>query len=226
MADSARGPAPDGAGFHATFGVILARGVVPLYFALGAVLKLVDASATHLPPALIKLAGWMGLDLMYLFHLSIGVELAVAGAAVIMARLARPLGLLLLGIFLPILIAGVAMGSTSCGCFGAVSVPPMVTLVIDGLLFGLLWFFGGRAPSLAWKRELRTIPVVLAGLWGGGQFHGRLRRRRGLDRGRRDRRGRTGLGRRAARRGILPAGLLRLDRSTLVRCQDRWLDRG
>jgi hypothetical protein len=165
MAVSVREPARDMTGFAAAFGVILARGVVPLYFALGAVLKLVDASASHLPPALIKLAGWAGLDLMYLFHLSIGVELAVAGTMVVVARLARPLGLVLLGFFLPILVAGVAMGSASCGCFGAVAVPPAVTLVIDGLLFGLLWFFGAKAPSLAWRSEIRTAPVILAGLW-------------------------------------------------------------
>lgn len=160
-----RNQQPDGSGFGAAFGVILARVVVPAYFALGAVLKLVDASPSHLPPALIKAAGWAGVDLLYLFHLSIGIELAVAGVMVISARLARPVGLVLLGLFVPILVAGVAMGSASCGCFGAVSVPPLVTLVVDAGLLVMLWLFGGRAPSLAWRRELPALSTVLAGLF-------------------------------------------------------------
>ncbi len=131
------------------------RIVVPFYFALGAVLKLMDTSATHLPAALVKWVGAFDINLMYVFRLSIAGELAVAGVMVLVPRLARPVGLFLLGVFLPILIGDLALGASSCGCFGAVQVPPWVTLVIDGGLFLGLWWFGRQAPSLALKKSCR-----------------------------------------------------------------------
>ncbi len=148
-----------------TIGVALARVVVPLYFGLGGVLKIIDASPTDLPAALIKWAGAGGVDLLYLLRLSIASELAVAGLMVLVPRLARPIGLFLLGLFLPVLIGDLMLGSSSCGCFGAVSVSPWVTLVIDGGLFAGLWYFGGKAASLRVEKILPTLPVVVAGLW-------------------------------------------------------------
>ncbi len=146
-------------------GIILARFVVPLYFTLGAVMKMIDASPTHLPAALIKASGAVGIDLMYLLQLSIAGELAVAGLMVLVPRLARPVGLFLLGAFLPVLIGDLALGASSCGCFGAVAIPPWITLIVDGGLFLGLWYFGRKAPSLRVERILPTFPVVLAGCW-------------------------------------------------------------
>ncbi|MEN8163890.1 MAG: hypothetical protein ABFS37_07160 [Acidobacteriota bacterium] len=146
-------------------GVALARVVVPLYFGLGGVLKIIDASPTHLPAALIKWVGEGGVDLLYMLRLSIAGELAVAGLMVLVPRLARPIGLFLLGLFLPVLVGDLMLGASSCGCFGAVAVSPWVTLVIDGGLFAGLWYFGGKAPSLRVEKILPTLPVVVAGLW-------------------------------------------------------------
>jgi hypothetical protein len=154
-----------GSSLEASIGVVLARIVVPLYFAVGGVLKIIDASPTHLPTALIKLAGAGGLDLMYVLRLSVAGELAVAGVMVLVPRLARPIGLFLLGIFLPILIGDLMLGASSCGCFGAVAVPPWITLVMDGGLFAGLWYFGGKAASLRVDKVVPTLPVVFAGLW-------------------------------------------------------------
>ncbi|MCD4747932.1 MAG: hypothetical protein K8R59_01050, partial [Thermoanaerobaculales bacterium] len=47
----------------ALLGMAFARVLVPLYFLAGAVLKIIDASPTHLPTALIKWAGAAGIDL-------------------------------------------------------------------------------------------------------------------------------------------------------------------
>lgn len=146
-------------------GVALARVVVPLYFAFGGVAKIIDASPADLPVALIKWAGAGGVDLLYLLRLSIAGELAVAGLMVLVPRLARPIGLFLLGIFLPVLIGDLMLGASSCGCFGAVAVPPWVTLVIDGGLFAGLWYFGGKDASLRVAKTLPTLAVVVAGLW-------------------------------------------------------------
>lgn len=148
-----------------TIGVVLARVIVPLYFGLGGILKIVDASPTHLPAVLIKWAGAGGIDLLYLLRLSIAGELAVAGLMVLVPRLARPVGLALLGLFLPVLIGDLMLGASSCGCFGAVAVSPWVTLVIDGGLLIGLWYFGGKAASLRVSGILPTIPIVIAGLW-------------------------------------------------------------
>lgn len=154
-----------GSSLGVSIGVVLARVIIPLYFGLGAVLKMVDASPTHLPAALIKWTGSAGVDLLYLFRLSIAGELAIVGLMVLVPRLARPAGLFLLGIFLPVLIGDLMLGASSCGCFGAVAVSPWVTLVIDGGLFAGLWYFGGKAPSLRVEKVLPTLPIVLAGLW-------------------------------------------------------------
>jgi hypothetical protein len=67
--------------------------------------------------------------------------------------------------FLPVLIGDVALGASSCGCFGAVEVHPGITLAMDlGFLLGL-WLLGRRAPSLAMTPAVPTLQVVAAGLW-------------------------------------------------------------
>ncbi|MCK5378253.1 MAG: hypothetical protein KAJ78_02570 [Acidobacteria bacterium] len=163
--ESLLGSAETDSSLGGMIGVALARVVVPLYFGLGGVLKIIDASPTHLPASLIKWAGAGGVDLLYLLRLSIAGELAVVGVMVLVPRLARPIGLFLLGLFLPVLIGDLMLGASSCGCFGAVTVSPWVTLIIDGGLFVGLWYFGGKAASLQLAGKLPTLPVVVAGLW-------------------------------------------------------------
>lgn len=148
-----------------TIGVVLARMIVPLYFGLGGILKLVSGSPTHLPAVLIQWVGAAGIDLLYVLRLSIAGELAIAGLMVLVPRLARPAGLALLGLFFPVLIGDLLVGASSCGCFGAVEVSPWLSLAIDGVLFAGLWYFGRQAASLRVSKTLPTIPVVIAGLW-------------------------------------------------------------
>jgi len=149
----------------ANLGVLLARAIVPLYFLLGAALKIVSGSPTHLPPALIQWTGAIGLDLLYVFRVSIAGELVVVGVMLFIPRLSRFAGLLLLGLFIPVLVGDLVMGSASCGCFGAVKVSPWITLVIDSALLVGLWWFGRRAESLRMTRMVPTWQVVVAGLW-------------------------------------------------------------
>jgi len=145
--------------------VALVRVVIPLWLATGAVLKLVDGSASHLPAALIKWCGALGLDLHFVLELSIAVELIVAGVMVALPTLARPVGTALLAAFVPVLIGDVALGASSCGCFGAVQVHPGITLVMDVSFLLGLWLLGRNVEQLAIRPELPTLAVVAAGLW-------------------------------------------------------------
>jgi hypothetical protein len=142
--------------------VTLARVVVPLWLLAGAVLKLVDASPSHLPVALIRWMGALGVDLGFVLRFSIAVELVVVGVMWLLPRLARPIGIAMLVSFLPVLIGDVALGASSCGCFGPVRVHPGVTLAMDlGFLLGL-WLLGRRVERLA-------TPVAAHPQRGGGR---------------------------------------------------------
>ncbi len=145
--------------------VILARVVIPLWLFVGAVLKLVDGSPGNLPAALIKWFGGLGVDLMFVLRFGIAVELIVVGVMVLLPSLARLAGVVMLGAFLPVLIGDVLLGASSCGCFGAITIHPGITLVVDFAFFLGLLVLGRREPRLALTRTLPTSRVVLAGLW-------------------------------------------------------------
>jgi hypothetical protein len=146
-----------------TLAVVVARVVVPAWFAAGAILKLVDLSPTHLPAAIIKFCGVLGIDLMFVLRFSVAAELIVAAVMVFVPPLARWTGLVMLGVFLPVLMGDLALGASSCGCFGAVNVSPWVSLVMDVTFFLVLAYFGRREPRLAITSHLPTTRVVTAG---------------------------------------------------------------
>lgn len=149
----------------AALAVLLARVVVPLWLLVGAVLKLADGSPSHLPVALIKWLGALGVDLTFALRFSIAVELAAVGVMWLLPRLARPVGIAMLTAFLPVLIGDVALGASSCGCFGPVHVHPGITLVMDVAFLLGLWLLGRHAERLAVSATLPTFGVVAAGLW-------------------------------------------------------------
>jgi hypothetical protein len=152
-------------GAAGTIAVVLARAVVPLWLAAGAVLKLMDLSPAHLPAAMIQWLGGNGIDLMFVLRFSIAAELIVAGVMVLLPPLARWTGVAMLTAFMPVLIGDIALGASSCGCFGAVKVSPWVTIVTDvTFLFGLL-ILGRREPRLALTPNLPTSWVLVAGAW-------------------------------------------------------------
>jgi hypothetical protein len=152
-------------GAAGTIAVVLARVVVPLWLAAGAVLKLMDLSPAHLPAAMIKWCGGLGIDLMFVLRFLIAAELIVAGVMVLLPPLARWVGIAMLTAFMPVLIGDIALGASSCGCFGAVKVSPWVTIVTDvTFLFGLL-ILGRREPRLALTPNLPTSWVLVAGAW-------------------------------------------------------------
>jgi hypothetical protein len=145
--------------------LLLARVLVPLYLLVGAILKLIDASPSHLPVAMVKWVGAFNIDLMFVLEFSIAVELTVVGVMWLLPRLARWIGIVMLGAFLPVLARDVLMGSASCGCFGAVEVHPMITLAVDLSFFLGLLLLGRQVPSLALSDVLPTTRVIAAGVW-------------------------------------------------------------
>ncbi len=153
-------------GITGTIAVALARVIVPLWLFIGAVLKLADISPTHLPAAIIKWAGGVGFDLMFVLRFSIAAELIVVGVMVLVPPLARWTGIVMLASFIPVLVGDLALGASSCGCFGAVAVSPWVTLVTDVTFLLGLAAFGRKEPRLALTASLPTGRVLSAGLWG------------------------------------------------------------
>jgi hypothetical protein len=153
------------AGMAGAAAVVSARVIVPLWLLTGAVLKLLDLSPTHLPAALIKWAGTLGVDLVFLLRFNIAAELIVVGVMVVLAPLARWTGIVMLGAFLPVLVGDLMLGASSCGCFGAIKVNPWVTLVMDVTFFLVLLLLGRREPRLALSPSLPTSRVVAVGLW-------------------------------------------------------------
>jgi hypothetical protein len=152
-------------GIGGTIAVALAWVVVPLWLAAGAVLKLVELSPAHLPAAVIKWCGAFGFDLMFVLRFSIAGELIVAGVMVLLPSLARWVGVAMLTAFVPVLIGDLALGASSCGCFGSVTVNPWVTLVTDVTFLFVLLVFGRRDPRLEITRHLPTSRVFIAGAW-------------------------------------------------------------
>ncbi len=147
-----------------TTAAVLAWGIVPAWLATGAVLKLIDLSPSHLPDSIIKWFGGNGLDLVFVLRFSIAAELIVAAAMVLLPSLARWIGVAMLTAFLPVLIGDLALGASSCGCFGAVKVNPWVTLVTDVTFLAVLLFLGGREPKLALTSTVPTWRVVALGV--------------------------------------------------------------
>ncbi len=152
-------------GAAATLAVVLARIVVPVWLATGAIFKLLDGSPSNLPAAVIKWLGALDVNLVFVLRFGIAVELIVAGVMVLLPPLARITGLVMLGAFLPVLLGDVLLGASSCGCFGSISIHPAITLAVDLSFFLALLVLGRRVPRLALTRTLPSARVIVAGLW-------------------------------------------------------------
>jgi len=129
--------------------MLLTRFIVPLWILAGALSKLLENSPAHLPAALIKAAGSLGIDLEYLLHMGVGVELAAVGAMMVAPSLSPLIAAGLLLLFFPILVGDLFLGASSCGCFGSVQVNPAVTLAVETVLL-LAVFVAARFVKWRW----------------------------------------------------------------------------
>jgi len=126
--------------------------LVGLWILAGAFLKLLYGTPADLPDVLLRLPVEAGLA----FRLAIAVEMAVGGVALLRPSRGWLPAKILTGAFLIVLITQVVGGETSCGCFGtALTISPVVMLVIDAVAFGLLvlarpWRLARDKGELPW----------------------------------------------------------------------------
>ena len=156
-------------------GFLLCRIIVPSWVLAGAIYKLAELNPNLLPPPVLwtsnqigTLLGqdpttWLGFSMRFI----IGTEIMLAGLMYFVPRVSRLAAGGVLTLFVVILVLVLAQGydgekgissllSGQCGCFGSAGPPPIVMLLIDGLLLlGVLFF---RAP----QRPVRSAPIAVA----------------------------------------------------------------
>lgn len=135
-AAEARAAAPETPGARAasTAGGGLAAACVrgaALWVAFVAAVKLFKGSPNDLPRIV---QNFIDIDLGLKFQLVVAIECAVVVLALLRPRWAWPFLVGMFALFVGLLAKMIADGETSCGCFGgAIKVPPVAMLAIDGL---------------------------------------------------------------------------------------------
>jgi hypothetical protein len=144
-------------------GTILCRIVVPLWLLAGAVFKLMELDWKLLPPPVRSASGTIGellgqdpeMWLDFSMRFIIGSEIALAVIMLASARLARPIAIFVLSLFVLILVIVLGQGydaktglsslfAGDCGCFGSSGPPPIIMLAIDGVLLALTIYLRPR----------------------------------------------------------------------------------
>ncbi len=117
-------------------GLVLSRIVVPLWILAGVVFKLHAGTASTLPSNIVNAVKPYGPEVLdATLYALIGLEIFAILVMVFLARLARPMAMFMLSVFVLILLGELAKGAESCGCFGGtVPVKPWHMLIADGLL--------------------------------------------------------------------------------------------
>jgi len=156
--------AGSGPGPRQIAGIALCRAIVPAWVLTGAVVKLNAADPKLLPRNIWETALKLGLnDLYWLLAVLVAIEIALVGIMVLLPKLARPTAIFILSVFCLVLIGEMAAGNEKCGCFGAVSPPPWLMLLLDGaLLVGCIAFSPLRRRNAPF---LPSGPVTIAVLW-------------------------------------------------------------
>jgi len=154
-----------GKGAAEPWGRFLTLWVIPLWVLSGALFKLLDGSPAGLPAVLVRTLGAAGINLAFVLHFAVAVEIAAVGVIWLVRPLSRPVALAILGVFAPVLIGDLVVGASSCGCFGSVKVHPAITLIIDGGLLLGVFFLGRRAESLRTQAVVPTGRSAVAMLW-------------------------------------------------------------
>jgi len=127
-------------------------GLIAAWILTGALFKLFWGTPALLPAVVRDVP----LELGVTYNLAIGIELAIAGIALLAPRVGWVLEAALLLVFDVVLTTQIAAGDASCGCFGAkLSMPPWVMMLVDSvLLVGLL-------ALRPWSVRLLGLPIVV-----------------------------------------------------------------
>ena len=148
-------------------GRVLARAVVPAWILAGASFKLWERNPQLLPKPVTDVTdaifvralgltreGYLGPALRAMIAIEIAWALTMVFGPV---RLARWMGVEILGLFCAILVVLIASGAASCGCFGASGPSPSWMLAIDAtLLLALLALGARRLPRGPLARPTRA----------------------------------------------------------------------
>src|SRR5262245_58353641 len=170
------------------WGALLCRVVIPLWVLTGAVFKLIERDPKLLPKPIIDLVvgigSAMGLDdrglgvfLEQSLRFLIGTELLLVALMFFVPRLARPVAIFTLSVFVLVLLVllggevsrtGIsALWKGSCGCFGKAGPPPIAVLAIDSLLLAGAVVLPNRAAGRGVSGGLVTaIGMGVAGILG------------------------------------------------------------
>ena len=161
-------------------GSMVCRGIVPLWLATGAAIKLAERSPMLLPSpvrdTLRAVAGMVGRGdeshfasfLDGVLRVIVAGEFTLAAAMIALPALSRRIAIPLLSLFVLILLAVVARGEASCGCFGSKGPSPLVVLACDAVLLALALFTRPIARPLT--RNHLALFTVLAMLGAGISF--------------------------------------------------------
>jgi len=168
-----------------TFGTILVRALVPFWVLLGAAMKWWSATPERLPDWIVHVVN-QRVDIQSQYDVLVGllksvlaVELLAVVAMLFFGRLARPVALIILGVFACVALMEVghqtrlseepflvAAFQGDCGCFGTAlpfSIPPAVMALLDAVLFGLVYAFRPRTRPLRATPKAGAIGGLLAG---------------------------------------------------------------
>jgi hypothetical protein len=130
--------------------------VAGLWILAGALFKLFLGTPADLPAPVRDFGADVGLGVGLTYRIAIGIELALAFLALLRPRLGWLPLVLLFAVFDAVLVALVANGAASCGCFGSkIPVPPAVMLAVDSAFLAALLLvrpwrsLADRRPGLA-----------------------------------------------------------------------------
>lgn len=152
---------------------LFSRIITPAWLLTGAMFKMYFDMPRALPQTIWRPAHEMGVNLQHLLHVIIATEFVLVGIMVFSRRWARLAAIVILTFFSLILINEVRLGSDSCGCMGKVHTPPLLILIIDGIiLIGELLFKplpkAKAKPEGSVKRRwlgLKPAATMMAAVW-------------------------------------------------------------
>jgi len=154
-------------------GSIVCRGLVPLWLATGAAIKLAERSPMLMPSpvrdGLKAVAGALGRGseaefaafLDQALRVIVAGEFILAAAMIALPALSRRIAIPVLSLFVVILLMVVARGEASCGCFGSKGPSPAVVLAGDALLLALAVGLRPLAPQMT-RNHLTLVAKLKA----------------------------------------------------------------
>jgi hypothetical protein len=148
-------------------GFVLTRLVVPLWILTGATFKLIERDPRLLPSQIREFGKAIEMNPFDLLAVLLAIEFLAVILMVVSARLARPVAIFMLSVFVLVLLNELRTGNfTNCGCLGKIPVKPWQMLTVDVLLLAGVIFFRHRrnvdAGLPLWKPLAAAVLTIAA----------------------------------------------------------------